>query len=117
MLIDHENVRKYTQQLIINPFMGHDEQFRNIIDPSLEETVKEFAKIDGAFVIRDDGVILSCGTFISGALKDNRLPSGLGARHAAALSITVVTNAFSVALSESTRKISVYHSGQKIVEM
>jgi len=114
---DHEKVKPYIRQLIINPFNGYDEQLRNIIDPSLDETVKEFAKIDGAFVIRDDGVIVSCGTYISGTLKDNQLPSGLGARHAAAMSITVVTDAFAVALSESTRKISVYHAGQKIVEM
>lgn len=74
--------------------------------------MKEFAKIDGAFVIRDDGVILSCGTYITGAPKSERLHSGLGARHTAALSITTVTGAFAVAISESTRKITVFHAGK-----
>ncbi|MFW6343899.1 MAG: PTS sugar transporter subunit IIA [Sediminispirochaetaceae bacterium] len=114
---DHEKVKPYTRQLIVNPFNGYDEQQRNIIDPSLDETVKEFAKIDGAFVIRDDGVILSCGTYITGTPKGERLHSGLGARHAAALSITTVTGAFAVTISESTRKITVFHAGQRIVEM
>ncbi|MFO7848884.1 MAG: PTS sugar transporter subunit IIA [Spirochaetia bacterium] len=114
---DHEKVNPYTRQLIVNPFNGYDEQQRNIIDPSLDETVKEFAKIDGAFVIRDDGVILSCGTYITGTPRGENLPSGLGARHAAALSITTVTGAFAVTISESTRKISVFHAGQRIVEI
>lgn len=123
---DHKNVAPYTRQLIINPFNRYDEQQRNIIDPSLEETVKEFAKIDGAFVIREDGVILSCGTYVSGVpkapettkgRKGSELQSGLGARHAAALTISTLTAAFAVAISESTRKISVFHRGKKIVEL
>ena len=32
----------YTHQLIVNPFSGYPEAQRNIIDPSLEETIKEF---------------------------------------------------------------------------
>lgn len=114
---DHEHVAAYTRQLIINPFNRYDEQHRNIIDPGLEETVKEFAKIDGAFVIREDGVILSCGTYIAGVPKESELQSGLGARHAAALTISTLTSAFAVAISESTRKISVFHGGKKIVEL
>jgi diadenylate cyclase len=114
---DFERVKPFTRQLIINPFSGYDEQQRNIIDPSLDETVKEFAKIDGAFVIRDDGVIVSGGTYITGAPDNAGLHPGLGARHAAALSITTVTGAFAVAISESTRKISVFHAGQKVVEI
>ncbi len=35
----------------------------------------------------------------------------------AALSISTVTAAFAVAISESTRKITVFHAGQRIVEM
>ncbi len=114
---DYEGVEPFTRQLIINPFNGYDEEQRNIIDPSLDETVKEFAKIDGAFVIRDDGVIVSGGTYITGAPENAGHHSGLGARHAAALSITSSTGAFAVAISESTRKISVFHAGQKIVEI
>jgi diadenylate cyclase len=114
---DYEKVKSYTRQLIINPFKGYEEQLRNIIDPSLEETVKEFAKIDGAFIVRGDGTIVSCGTYITGDLEEVRLPPGLGARHAAALGITAVSSAFAVALSESTRKISVFRAGQRIVEI
>jgi len=112
---DYERVREQSQQLIINPFAGIAEEDRNILDPSLEETMKEFAKIDGAFLIRGDGVIMSAGAFLTGRPPSEEMQSGLGARHAAALAITARTGALSVVISESTRRISVFHAGRRII--
>jgi len=113
----YDEVKKYSRQMIINPFGGVPEEDRNILDPSLEETLKEYAKIDGAFIISENGTIMSAGTYISGVPESEELHSGLGARHAAALGITAVTSAFSIALSESTRKISLFQGGKRIMEM
>ncbi len=113
----YDEVKKYSRQMIINPFGGVPEEDRNILDPSLEETLKEYAKIDGAFIISENGTIMSAGTYISGVSESGELHSGLGARHAAALGITAVTSAFSIALSESTRKISLFQGGKRIMEM
>ncbi|MFP4373755.1 MAG: diadenylate cyclase [Spirochaetaceae bacterium] len=112
---DYERVREQCQQLIINPFAGIAEEDRNLLDPSLEETMKEFAKIDGAFLIRGDGVIMSAGAFLTGRPPSEEMQSGLGARHAAALAITARTGALSVVISESTRRISVFHAGRRII--
>lgn len=117
VLGDYENVRDLTRQLIMNPFRGYDEIDRNILDPSLEETVKEYSRIDGAFVIRGDGVIESAGTFLTAAPREEELQSGLGARHAAALGVSGATNAIAIAISESTRKISIFHAGRRILFM
>ena len=114
---DYEEVKPYVRQLIVNPFRGYDEEERNILDPNLEETIKEYAKIDGAFIIRADGVIMSAGSYISGQPKPEELLSGLGARHAAALGITTITSAFAIVLSESTRKITVFRAGSRLVEL
>ena len=54
-----EILHGFTHQLIVNPFTGYPEEERNIIDPSLEETIKEFSKIDGAFIIKPDGTVVS----------------------------------------------------------
>ena len=112
---DYDSVREHCRQLIVNPFRGYPESERNILDPSLEETVKEFSKIDGAFLIRGDGVIASAGTFLAGQPKHADHDSGLGARHAAAQGITGVTDALSIAVSESTRKVSVFHHGTRLI--
>jgi DNA integrity scanning protein DisA with diadenylate cyclase activity/mannitol/fructose-specific phosphotransferase system IIA component (Ntr-type) len=117
VLGDYDQVKNHCQQMIINPFKGYPEEERNILDPSLEETVKELSKIDGAFIIRGDGVLVSAGTYIRARVPPTELPSGLGSRHAAAAAITMVSRAISVALSESTRKISLFKNGERIMEL
>ncbi|HBA27099.1 MAG TPA: hypothetical protein DCY98_06890, partial [Nitrospinae bacterium] len=47
---DHEKVLQLSRQMIINPFQGYPEEERNIMDPALRETIKEFSAVDGAFV-------------------------------------------------------------------
>jgi len=56
---DSERVRSLSRQLIINRFRGYEEHERNILDPALEETVKELSTLDGAFIVRGGGVIES----------------------------------------------------------
>ncbi len=112
---DFERVSEHTQQLVINPFHGYDEDECNILDPILEETVKEFSRIDGAFVIRGDGVIESAGTYIRTEVPFTDIPSGLGARHAAAATITAVTSAVAIAVSESTKRISIFRDGERVM--
>ena len=114
---DYENVQKYSRQMIANPFSGLAEADRNILDPNLEETLKEYAKIDGAFIIRDDGTLISAGTYLAGIPNSEELQQGLGARHTSAQGISAVTHAMAIALSESTRKISVYYGGKRLVVM
>jgi DNA integrity scanning protein DisA with diadenylate cyclase activity len=114
---DYENVARYTTQLVLNPFKGYEENERNILDPRLTETVKEFCAIDGAFLIRGDGVIEAAGAFLHPGLPREELPMGLGARHAAAAGITAVTNAIAVTVSASTGTVRVFRGGRMILEI
>jgi len=113
---DYQNVRRYCQQLIVNPFQGYHEEARNILDPSLEDTIKEYSRIDGAFIIRGDGVIMSAGTYLKADSSPGHFHSGLGARHAAAATITAMTKSIAVAISESTQKISLFRSGERFLQ-
>ncbi len=115
---DSAKVLPLTRQLILNPFKGYPEEERNILDSGLEETVKELASIDGAFIIRGDGVIESCGTYLKTASQDDfELPRGLGARHHAAAAITAVTDSISVTVSESTGTVTIFRAGRIITEI
>ncbi len=114
---DNQKVMQHCQQMVINPFKGYDDHERNILDPGLAETIKEFSHIDGAFIIRGDGVIVAAGSYLRVDHPVDHLPSGLGARHAAAAAITAVTGAIAVAVSESTRKVSVFRAGQRVMEL
>jgi DNA integrity scanning protein DisA with diadenylate cyclase activity len=117
VLGDEKEVAHYTEQLIINPFRGYPEDERNILDPNLTDTVKELAAIDGAFIIRGDGTILSAGTYLKPALAGEDLPSGLGARHAAAASLSASTAALVFTVSESTGTVRVFRDGRIITEI
>jgi diadenylate cyclase len=117
VLGDTDRVIEHCRQLIANPFIGYAEAERNVLDPSMEESIKEFAKIDGAFIVRADGVILSAGTYITTSNISVALPRGLGSRHMAAASVTSVTDALAVALSESTRVVSLFRRGRRIAEL
>ncbi len=112
VLGDHEKVLAYSRQLVFNPFHGYPEDQRNILDPNLKETVKEFAAIDGAFILRGDGVVLSAGRHLNAWSRNDGLPLGLGSRHVAAAGITEVTRAVSVAVSESTGSITIFVGGR-----
>jgi DNA integrity scanning protein DisA with diadenylate cyclase activity len=108
---DTNTVNAYIRQLIINPFRGYSEAERNILDPALGETIKEFAAIDGAFVITGDGVVLSAGSYLRPQREVEDLPSGLGSRHAAAAGITACTSTLAITVSESTGMVSVFKNG------
>jgi DNA integrity scanning protein DisA with diadenylate cyclase activity len=109
------NVEKFSQQLVVNPFGGYKEEDRNVLDPGLQATIKEFSKIDGACLIRGDGVLLSCGAYIKAGTEGDAAEQGYGARHAAAAGISAVTDALAIAVSESTRRISVFRQGRRIM--
>ncbi len=114
---DTEEVLNYCEQMVINPFKGYPESERNILDPKLEETVKEFALLDGAFVIRGDGVVETAGAFIRTGVVSADIPSGLGARHRSAAAITALTKAVAITVSESTGTVTVFRGGKIVMEI
>ena len=115
---DCDNVLAQSRQLVMNPFHGYPEAERNILDPSLEETIKEFSAIDGAFLIRGDGVVLSAGRYLApGARPEEPLSQGLGTRHEAAAAITVTTDSVTLCVSQSTGTISIFRHGRLMTDI
>ncbi len=121
VLGDSTVVMEQSKQLTINPFQGISEAERNVLDPNIREALKNFAVLDGAFVIREDGVVLAAGRYLQvGSASDRKgveLPLGLGARHAAAAAITVETRAISVSVSQSSGTVRVFKDGDPVLEL
>ena len=117
VLGDYEKVMQLSRQMIINPFMGYTDEQRNILNPELKETIKEFSAIDGAFIVRDNGAIETAGRHLSAAIDGKDFPQGLGSRHIAAAGITGVTESIAVVLSESTGNVSVFKGGKILVSI
>src|SRR5262249_33165170 len=111
VLGDSEKVLSKSRSLVLNPFQGPPESGRNILDPAVEETIKEFSALDDAFVV------LTAGTHLVPTSGYIALPGGLGTRHAAAAGITAATAAVSVCVSQSTGTVSVFKNGQLIADI
>jgi len=113
----HEEVLKFSHPMVINPFQGYPEEERNIMDPRLKETVKEFSSIDGAFIFREDGVILAAGRHLDASGDTIEIPLGLGSRHRAAAGITSLTDALAIVISEETGGVRIFHHGKIFMEI
>jgi diadenylate cyclase len=114
---DSERVLIQSRALVLNPFHGYPEGQRNILDPQVEETIKEFSAIDGAFIVRGDGVVLAAGIQLVPTAAAPQLLNGLGTRHAAACAITASTSAVAIVISQSTGAISIFKSGEMITSI
>lgn len=114
VLGDSKRVSQMTKPLVLNPFFGYKDEDRNIMNPFMDETIKEFSCMDGAFVIRGDGVVVSAGSLIHAPDYYHSLPSGLGARHAAAASISLATDCISIVISSSTGQVTLFRRGVRL---
>ncbi len=106
-----KRVESMTKPLVLNPFHGYKEEDRNVLSPFMDETVKEFSGLDGAFVIRGDGVLISAGSLIHAPDYLHSLPSGFGSRHAAGAAISVAAECLSIVVSSSTGQVTVFRNG------
>jgi diadenylate cyclase len=113
---DSEAVLERSRPMILDPLYGHPHESKRIEDPNLRETLKELAQLDGAFVVSDEGVILSAARYIDAASNHLELPLGLGSRHVAAASVSSRTDAVAVAVSESST-VRMFDDGELVAEI
>jgi hypothetical protein len=114
---DSTAVMEKSRQLILNPFQGISEAERNALDPPIRDAVKTFSALDGAFIIREDGVVLAAGRYLLTMSREVKLPMGLGARHSAAASITAESKAVAITVSQTTGTVRVFKEGEIVLEL
>jgi hypothetical protein len=114
---DSTAVMEKSRQLTLNPFQGMSEADRNALDPPIKDAIKTFAVLDGAFIIREDGVVLAAGRYLQVSLKDAKLPLGLGARHSAAAAVSIETKAVAITVSQTTGTVRVFKEGDIVLEL
>ncbi len=110
-------VRRHSRPMVLNPFKGYDEQERNVMDVAVQETLKEFATIDGAFLVRPDGVVEAGGLHLETGGQEVEVPRGLGSRHQSAAAITALTDALAITVSQSSGNVTVFRDGKVVMEI
>ena len=76
--------------------------------------LKEFSRLDGAFVISDAGKIVSAYQYLEPSIDTLDIPKGLGTRHNAAAAITDETEAVTIVLSEGDSRVRGFKNGDLI---
>ncbi|MBF0329313.1 MAG: DNA integrity scanning protein DisA nucleotide-binding domain protein [Nitrospirae bacterium] len=108
---DSQKVLKLSHQAVFNPFKGYPLRDRKITRTEVVESLKEFAKLDGAIVISDDGTVEAAGRHLDAGGSTAKTLRGLGARHRSAAGISRKTMSVSIVVSESTGKVTIFDKG------
>ncbi|MHB9286118.1 diadenylate cyclase DacZ [Halobacteriales archaeon Cl-PHB] len=111
---DAGKVMNKSRPLSYNPF---EKSHVHVGDPIVNVMLKEFSRLDGAFVISDSGKIVSAYRYLEPSAEGVDIPKGLGARHMAAGAITRDTNAVAIVLSESDGMVRAFKAGELCLEL
>ncbi|WP_049920912.1 diadenylate cyclase DacZ [Halopiger djelfimassiliensis] len=111
---DAGKVMNKSRPLSYNPF---EKSHVHVGDPIVNVMLKEFSRLDGAFIISDAGKIVSAYRYLEPSAEGVDIPKGLGARHMAGGAITRDTNSISIVLSESDGLVRAFKAGELILEV
>ncbi|MEJ2550728.1 MAG: diadenylate cyclase [Anaerolineales bacterium] len=116
VLGDSDEVLRRSRNIILDPLYGHPDSVKQIRDAGMRETLKELSQLDGAFIISEDGVVLSGSRLIDVDSGDVEIPMGLGSRHYAAAAISKKTRAVAIVVSKSS-VIRIFQQGKLAAEI
>lgn len=114
---DVEEVMMRSHQMILNPYAGQREEDKDVLDRMNWESIKEFAQLDGVFVISEDGKVEAAGRYLDVDARDISVEKGLGGRHVSAAAITRDTVSIAITVSESGGVIHIYMDGEELLHI
>jgi diadenylate cyclase len=118
LLGDMKEINSIARPLILNPCKGHPRKSRSIYDKEFVETMREYAALDGGFLIDRKGVVEAAAVYLDAPVtKAVHVPSGLGSRHVAAAAATAQTNSIAIVISESSGTVTVFSKGSKVLSL
>ncbi len=114
---DTKKVLSLSKQITINPFRGYREKDRDVKNLTIKDNILEFSKLDGAFVIRGDGVISAASRLLFMPRIKTKICKGLGSRHNAAAHMTQKTDSIGIVVSETSGNITVFANGKLLFQL
>jgi DNA integrity scanning protein DisA with diadenylate cyclase activity len=109
---DTARVLRMSHSLNFNPFRGYSPKEKDIRDKKVREQIKDIAQLEGAILIRRDGIAVAACMYIDAPAEGITLSKGLGTRHWAAAAISKVTKAIAVAVSQSSGTVRIFQDGK-----
>jgi DNA integrity scanning protein DisA with diadenylate cyclase activity len=114
---DTRKVLSMARPINYNPFRGYSDAERDIRDRKIREQIKEIAQLDGAIIIRRDGVAVAACMLLDVPTDNITLSKGLGSRHWAAAGVSKQTKAIAVAVSQSSGTVRIFQDGEVVLRI
>jgi DNA integrity scanning protein DisA with diadenylate cyclase activity len=83
----------------------------------VREQIKDIAQLEGAIIIRRDGVVVAACMQVNAPAEGITLSKGLGTRHWAAAAISRKTKAIAVTVSQSSGTVRVFQNGMLMLHI
>jgi diadenylate cyclase len=109
---DTRRVLSMSRSLNFNPFRGYPPEERDIRDRKVREQIKDIAQLEGALIIRRDGVAEAACMYIDCPAEGITLSKGLGTRHWTAAAISKKSKSIAVVVSQSSGTVRLFQNGQ-----
>jgi DNA integrity scanning protein DisA with diadenylate cyclase activity len=114
---DTRKVMSMARPINFNPFRGYSEPERDIRDRKVREQIKDIAQLEGAIIIRRDGVAEAACMYLDVLAEGITLSKGLGTRHWAAAAISRKTKAVAIAVSQSSGTVRIFQNGEVVLHV
>src|SRR5262249_216187 len=114
---DTRRVMTMCRPLNFNPFRGYSRAERDVRDRKVREQMKDIAQLEGAFIIRRDGVADPAAMSRDPTAEGIPLSKGLGPRHWAAAAISRQTKAIAIAVSQSSGTVRLFQNGEVVLHI
>src|SRR6516165_3575594 len=114
---DTRKVMALTRPINFNPFRGYSEPERDVRDRKVREQIKDIAQLEGAIIIRRDGVAEAACMYLDVPAEGITLSKGLGTRHWAAAAISRKTKAVAIAVSQSSGTVRIFQNGEVVLRI
>ncbi|MBI2807786.1 MAG: DNA integrity scanning protein DisA nucleotide-binding domain protein [Planctomycetes bacterium] len=115
---DTEKVLSMSRPLNFNPFRGYGRKERDIRDKKVREQIKDIAQLEGAILIRRDGVAEAACMLIDAPTEGVvGISKGWGTRHWAGAAITKKTKAVAIVVSQSSGHVVIFQNGMVMLQI
>jgi diadenylate cyclase len=114
---DTRKVLSMCRPMNFNPFRGYSPAERDVRNRQVREQIKDLAQLEGAIVIRRDGVAVAACMRLEAPYNDFELSMGLGTRHAAAAAISKQTRAIAIVVSQSSGSVRLFQNGEMVLHI
>lgn len=114
---DTRKVLSLSRSINFNPFRGYSNAERDVRDRKVREQIKDIAQLEGAIIIRRDGVAVAACMLLEVIAEGITLSKGLGSRHWAAAAISQKTDALAVAVSQSSGTVRMFQNGKLVMHV